>query len=634
MTKAIVVLAALVALCVAAGAAGSGSGGTIVFAADRAPTLAGEVWKLGPGGTPVDLSKDLASDSGVSVSPDGTKAAFFSRRGGHAAEYVVNLDGTHLRRVSPYLRAPSQVNAVSVAWAPDGKTLAALVETSAPTAPQIFLASPSGGLWRALTRPREQPVALTGWSPRGTSLAYVSTPTGSVRVIDPRGKLLLDAAGERASWSPTGRLAVQRNDSTVDVYAPSLKHAATISAAYAAWSSADVLATITAKGLLQLRTHGVGRPVLARSVGRPALVSGPVFSSLQWLGPRRLRVYGDNGWFLVDAKTGHTFILNGAFAAFDSVVSYDGQTALGEVSDERTSTSKLLLSKLGGSTRTLATTTACGVGTGYENLNLLRGDVAVYDSGYCLVNADVYSVAPDGSALRQLTSTPADESQPALSPDGTKIAYVWQQTWDGCKGCTHTIWLMNADGSGARVFPNGPDPEVNYDDSPSFSPDGASILFSRSGPDKATLYIEPAAGGAAKSLGVAGLYPAWGPSKIVFDDLKTGLSVAGPNGKNATALKAQGEPAWSPDGRLAVLEQDAKGGLSIVITGSGKKIPLAGFQNVPRGGGLAWSPDGARFAFVAVDRAGVSDVWTIGADGTGLKRVTDGLGAVGTLSWR
>ncbi|HVU78656.1 MAG TPA: hypothetical protein VHC67_13835 [Gaiellaceae bacterium] len=633
MTRAIVVLAAFLALSLTAAAAGSGSGGTIVFAADRAPTLAGEVWKLGAG-VSLDLSRDPASDGSVSVSPDGTKAAFFSRRGGRAAEYVVNLDGTHLRRVSPFLPAPGQVNAVSVAWAPDGKTLAALVETYAPNTPQIFLASPSGGLWRTLTKPREQPDALTGWAPGGKALAYVSGQTGSVRVIDAKGKVLLDAAGVRASWSPAGRLAVQRNGSTVDVYGAGLKHAATVPAAYAAWSSGDVLATITAKGLLQLRAHGAGRPVLARNVGKPALVGGPVFSSVQWLGPRRLRVYGDNGWFLVDAKTGHTFILNGAFAAFDSVVSADGQTALGEVSDERTSTSRLLLSRLGGSTKVLASTTACGVGSGYENLDLLPGGAAVYDSGSCLVNADVYSVAPDGSGLRQLTATPADESQPALAPGGSKIAYVQQATSDGCKGCTHTIWLMNADGSGARAFPNGPDPDVNFDDSPTFSPDGTTLLFSRSGPTEATLYTEPVAGGPARPLDVAGLDPVWGPAKIVFDNLKTGLAVAGTNGKNASELKIEGVPAWSPDGRLAVLAQDAKGALSIVIVGTGKRIPLAGFRNVPRGGGLAWSPDGTRLAFVAADRTGVSDVWTIGTDGTGLARVTHALGAVGTLSWR
>jgi Tol biopolymer transport system component len=50
--------------------------------------------------------------------------------------------------------------------------------------------------------------------------------------------------------------------------------------------------------------------------------------------------------------------------------------------------------------------------------------------------------------------------------------------------------------------------------------------------------------------------------------------------------------------------------------------------------GLAWSPDGTRFAFVAADVNGNGEVYTIGVDGKGLQQVTHNLGAVGGLSWR
>ncbi len=52
------------------------------------------------------------------------------------------------------------------------------------------------------------------------------------------------------------------------------------------------------------------------------------------------------------------------------------------------------------------------------------------------------------------------------------------------------------------------------------------------------------------------------------------------------------------------------------------------------GSGLAWSPNGSKLAFVAADAAGVSDIWTVNADGTGLMRLTHDLDAAGTLSWR
>jgi Tol biopolymer transport system component len=51
-------------------------------------------------------------------------------------------------------------------------------------------------------------------------------------------------------------------------------------------------------------------------------------------------------------------------------------------------------------------------------------------------------------------------------------------------------------------------------------------------------------------------------------------------------------------------------------------------------GAPAWSPDGTSIAFAAVDRDGVGDVWTIGADGRGLRRVTHDLGALSSVGWR
>ncbi len=50
--------------------------------------------------------------------------------------------------------------------------------------------------------------------------------------------------------------------------------------------------------------------------------------------------------------------------------------------------------------------------------------------------------------------------------------------------------------------------------------------------------------------------------------------------------------------------------------------------------GLAWSPDGSRFAFTATDANGIGEVYTIGTDGKGLTQLSRNIGAVGDLSWR
>jgi hypothetical protein len=67
----------------------------------------------------------------------------------------------------------------------------------------------------------------------------------------------------------------------------------------------------------------------------------------------------------------------------------------------------------------------------------------------------------------QLTTGPADDRNPAWSPDGTKIAFMR----DG------DIWVMNADGSGLVQLTTDP----VYEDDPAWSPDGTKIAFMRSG---------------------------------------------------------------------------------------------------------------------------------------------------------
>jgi dipeptidyl aminopeptidase/acylaminoacyl peptidase len=71
---------------------------------------------------------------------------------------------------------------------------------------------------------------------------------------------------------------------------------------------------------------------------------------------------------------------------------------------------------------------------------------------------DVFSINPDGSDVRQLTSTPAvDELDPSWSPDGRMIAYYRRPAnRDDSFG---EVWVMNADGSGKRRVGLGANPE-------------------------------------------------------------------------------------------------------------------------------------------------------------------------------
>jgi dipeptidyl aminopeptidase/acylaminoacyl peptidase len=71
---------------------------------------------------------------------------------------------------------------------------------------------------------------------------------------------------------------------------------------------------------------------------------------------------------------------------------------------------------------------------------------------------DVYAMNPDGTGVRQLTSTPnVDEVDPSYSPDGRLIAYYRRA--QGADDIEGEIWVMNADGSGQKRAALGANPE-------------------------------------------------------------------------------------------------------------------------------------------------------------------------------
>ncbi len=74
--------------------------------------------------------------------------------------------------------------------------------------------------------------------------------------------------------------------------------------------------------------------------------------------------------------------------------------------------------------------------------------------------------------LTKLTPDTASASDPAFSPDGSRIAYVSQR--DG----NAEIYVMNADGTGAARVTN----DLQSDGRPAFTPDGQAIVFHSSRP--------------------------------------------------------------------------------------------------------------------------------------------------------
>jgi len=112
---------------------------------------------------------------------------------------------------------------------------------------------------------------------------------------------------------------------------------------------------------------------------------------------------------------------------------------------------------------------------------------ALDDSG---LENDIYTIRPDGSHLRPLTSTPTDEEHPDWSPDGQRIAFhadaaMPGEQWD--------IYVMRRDGS----FPTRLTTATGYH--PAWSPNGRKIIFVSDGlTDDVELYTMRADGSRLK----------------------------------------------------------------------------------------------------------------------------------------
>ncbi len=118
-------------------------------------------------------------------------------------------------------------------------------------------------------------------------------------------------------------------------------------------------------------------------------------------------------------------------------------------------------------------------------------------------DGDLFSVRPDGSGQRQLTSGPEVDSAPRISPNGKYVVFERRAT----EGAAADLYTVGAHGGGVRALTTG----ANDDDEARFSPDGKAIVFVRGTADAADainddLYsVRPNGTGLARLTTTAGI---------------------------------------------------------------------------------------------------------------------------------
>ncbi len=218
----------------------------------------------------------------------------------------------------------------------------------------------------------------------------------------------------------------------------------------------------------------------------------------------------------------------------------------------------------------------------------------------------IWIMNADGSGAKQILER---ASEPAFSPDGTKIAYYH---W------TDGLFVANVDGTNPKKILG--ESNAGY---LSWSHDGRWIAFSvrpGSSGNIATDAIAP--DGTARRPVVIGWSPSWSPddTQLVFQTCRgsqCGIYKAPSAGGDAVPVVTDdgGLPSWSPDGKRIVYQKDVDGQKQLFLInpdGSGKKQLTSGaVLHVDAN----WSPDG-NFIFYRSPEGGQWGIWRMNADGS------------------
>jgi Tol biopolymer transport system component len=220
-------------------------------------------------------------------------------------------------------------------------------------------------------------------------------------------------------------------------------------------------------------------------------------------------------------------------------------------------------------------------------------------------NWEIYVMNSDGTATTRLTNNPANDLQPAWSPDGKKIAFV--STRDSRFNSHDEIYVLNVTGSGVTRLTNNLPSQCHSslftkcgESSPAWSPDGRRIVFAhQSGLHSAILEIMNADGSAGTPVPNTGPdvgAPAWGRSGKIAFETSDGIFVIKPDGSGRTRLThtlgwGDEHPSWSLDGTKIAFSSNRTGQVQIYgMNANGSSVTRLSRNSAVQDFGPAWGP--------------------------------------------
>jgi TolB protein len=241
---------------------------------------------------------------------------------------------------------------------------------------------------------------------------------------------------------------------------------------------------------------------------------------------------------------------------------------------------------------------------------------------------DIWVMDFDGSNPQQVTSFKSITTTPAISPDGTRLAFTTY-----AKG-QPLIQMYSTETKRFMPFVN---PKASMNATPGFTPDGQKVLFSSTMNGYAQIYIANPDGSGLKLLSTSRaieVEPKVNPktgTDVVFVSGRGGLqqiyrmNIDGVGAERLTTGEGEASnPCWHPDGQhiaFAWTRGFAPGNWNLFIMDVASRETVQLTHGQGRNEDPSWGPDGRHLAFSS-NRAGGSQIFSMLADGTEVKQLT------------
>ncbi|OFW01010.1 MAG: Tol-Pal system beta propeller repeat protein TolB [Acidobacteria bacterium RIFCSPLOWO2_12_FULL_59_11] len=237
---------------------------------------------------------------------------------------------------------------------------------------------------------------------------------------------------------------------------------------------------------------------------------------------------------------------------------------------------------------------------------------------------EIWMMDYDGASAEQITHLNTLSLTPAISVDGTQIAFTTYLN-DNPEIMIYSLLTR-------KPFPFSNRRGLNT--TPTWSPDGSQIAFTSSVTGDPEIYVADVQGKNIKRLtAVRGvdISPAWNPktgAQIAFVSDRGGspkIYMMDQDGANVTPLVTDGvqalDPDWSPNGRLIAFtwSKDGEHNVYIMDVATHEVVQLT--RDSRRNEHPSWAPDNRHIAFTS-NRTGVAQVWTMLADGSRQRQLT------------